>query len=507
MIDSNVQKEYDRLYNHVPTNNFNNMIISLTLYLQTDNYNLAALQLWFHNTMNPDGWKYRHAIERWKRESHAGIWNQMGSFYKRILARVDNNFFSTVGWLFDLAVAFDPMYAAAISGFNMHQSLKFIGCLKNEELVQYLLKIRMESIEVLHTSEDCQILESTLELPNLNPIVLDYVFGHKFDFTFKMVYNVARYHTPKYFELSMIRALTGESEFTSDKINKIFVAICLSGYGPETMKKLNFFINILKTMRIKLKISNSMMESISNEFVKHNNGDNAWREFINIIHFIDNIKDMTNGITSFILTKTNLKHILKMLGTLHNKYYFEDAFKKFIKKHIKLRKQLGKPDIVCGYDLIKYYIDCNYQKFPFDIKIEITMDEFEKLCALKPDVRLLKDAYKCIDNQKDTQQVPTALCLENATKRKNCDSVMKFLLEKGGILSVKCIQNILSHYKSDAADDFKYVLAQFIEDQKQREFESRFTYKSNAKVTVIPKVNDAENAEDIQDKQTYVLSF
>jgi hypothetical protein len=475
------------------------MVEQIMIYI--DKYNdIDGVNKYLQSTC-PDTWDYRNSVQQWKTTTNSftsrSIWNVMQKYYLKLIKINDAVLTQFSIWLFDVA-ACNKTYTTFIdSSSKMARDPEFISKIKDSELNRHLYKI------LLHNTipaEKTRIYERILMTDTISDELADDILFQKADITYGMVEGSAHNLKCEYFVHAFFCANMTEN-LDKRNANRIISAICSTTVDSD--KKFKFFTEVLEKTEIKVKIDHKVFESALNSMKRNlSNGSQILTQFL---HNMDKLNE--NRVRpAFFLNRKNFLILMRMVETVQgSKYSFEKALNGFVLTQLEIRKAHNKPDIVSGYELIKLYHECKYQKFPFPIKIVITMEEFEKICELKPDVRIMKDAYKCLDGIKS----PTAKCMEAVTVHKSCDSAVKFLLSVGTLVSARCIKNVIKHYKSDIMDDFKIIFKEVIEAQRKKELNERFEYKTDTKVTVISKDGDQiQNGADIRDqKVSYVLSF
>ena len=447
-------------------------------------------------SIRPKSWDYQQRIEQWKVSVRhdSGIWNVMSRFYLQLIGIGDRILTQQATWLFDLA-ANNTSYTLLIDAHNpISSDIDFISRITDSKLYAHLYSLLTKNTP---DNKILELYEKTLNVGPVSDSVADDILSEKIGITFNMVEGCAKHLKHQYFEMAFIRAnLFYELDVVT--ANRIMGAVCAT--TVDSKKKFAFFSDVMTKLKLRIKIDSKIFESVLHK-IQHNvtHGSSGLTSFIQNIH---KLNDPIHPV--FFMDEECIIILLKMVKEVSSsKYGFEHILNSFVKACIDLRKAHNKPEIIGGVEIIKLYHECNYQKFPFPIKIEIDMEDFEDLCEFKPDVRLMREAYASLK----VKEPPTARCLEAVTTHKNCESALKFLLGVGGKLSIQCIKNIIKHYKSDILDDFKYILKGFIKDQKQLELDARFKYKADAKLVVVPKDSVAVTDENGVEKQETPVSY
>jgi hypothetical protein len=85
----------------------------------------------------------------------------------------------------------------------------------------------------------------------------------------------------------------------------------------------------------------------------------------------------------------------------------------------------------------KYMVICaEIGCYPYKVDVKPTMAILEAECGKGGNLSMVKKTYAQI------KQTPSAKCMENACKHKNNIATIRFLQEKGGTFTVKCLENI-----------------------------------------------------------------
>ena len=428
----------------------------------------------FLREIQQGSYDYRDKVNRWVLNitSSRTIWLTMLKYYDIIIEFDSIDLVHNSMVLFDLA-ARNYSYREIINKDSKLIDIKFIQCVKDPDLFNHLYDIFMEKSS---EQDSVPIYEEMLNAGNFPDVIVDKIFAHHMDVTFNMVIGCADHQKVRYFEIAFIRA-NFNHKFTKEIATQILSAVCSTII--DSQPKYEFLMEILRKTQMKVKINHQVFEKVYQKIQISNHKSEIFKQFLSNVDRLCRVDDSV-----FILTSRTFMTLMKIVREIRGqKYFFEDALKRFVLTQLERRRFAGKTDIKCTYELIKIYSECDYQKFPFPIKIEITMEEFEEICKSKPDVRLMTQTYDCLKEKNR----PSTKCLENVTLHKSCDSAVKFLLSKGAILSVQCIRNVMNHYKSNVVDDLKWALGEFERDQRRFELNERFKVKTDAKVMVVSK--------------------
>lgn len=448
----------------------------------------------FLRDIQQGSYDYRDKVDRWVLNITGSrtIWLTMLQYYENIIEFDSINIVHKSMVLFDLA-AKNYSYREVIDKDSKLIDIKFIQCVKDPDLFNHLYDLFSEN----SLGQDLvPIYEEMLNAGNFPDAIVDKIFAQHMDVTFKMVIGCADHQKVRYFEMAFIRA-NFNHEFTKEIAAQILSAVCST--IVDSQPKYEFLMEILRKTQVKVMINHQVFDKVYQKIQISNHKSEIFKQFLSNVDRLCRVDDSV-----FILTSKIFMTLMKIVREIRGqKYYFEDDLKRFVLTQIERRRFAGKKDIVCTYELVKIYSECDYQKFPFPIKIEITMKEFEEICKSKPDVRLMTQTYDCLKEKTR----PSTKCLENVTLHKSCDSAVKFLLSKGAILSVQCIRNVMSHYKSNVVDDLKWALGEFDRDRRHFELNERFRVKTDARVMVVQKekeISENNNESVDQDRNSIV---
>lgn len=479
------------------------LINKLINIIKCDNNINTELGIWFRGYFKPS--LYANVTNFIGDVRYDDMWNRVLELYN-LVAGLDENkmyLYEYISEFFDIAYRIDETTYRDIIKLCTEMDLNFIGKLKEDGLAKFIINTRIELLNLAKNEESIENISIALNYPIINSITMDYILGHKIDITFDMLKNIARYHPNTYFEICFLRL--SDTSFDNDKINELLAMIILSN---EFEKKIDLLVTIIKYQRINnFKMSEQCLQIVLDNVNKMKNKcmsvvpdnynsycwhyqkifDNALRQIIKNINYLSKLKNVNNNI--FILDLPKLNVIMRIFTKYFNGYchttsvYISDYIRHVIKEINQTRLSLGKSDIIGDYELMKYYFnDYRGNRFPIDIKFKINMNELEKICDLQTvQPSLIKMAYTYLE----PQVAPTTKCLENITKYKTYQKKLDFLLSVNGILSIKCIENILSHYKTKKYDDIKYIVTTYAQDQRNNKIKSLLEYKTNSKVSVI----------------------
>ena len=379
------------------------------------------------------------------------IWNTLTKFYLALVEFNDPKLFEYSMWIFNVA-SHNKSYITSIDLNNpMSSDLNFHSKIRDTALRRHLYQLLEQNTP--HSNIIVQY-ERLLKNGFTDVIVLQNILNQKIDIPFGIAEGCAQYLPYEYFERAFFRA-----SFTKDLDEgsgaNIFISICVTLINSN--QKFDFFMDYISKTGIVINI-NSKMFDIFHEFIQNDPLD-----CMNLfIRFMKNMTVLTQY-TSRFLSGENVVSIMNIISGIGNaKLGIEKELIKFVTNQISLRAANNQSEIVCGINLIKAYHKCGYQKFIFPIKMEISMTDFEELCALKINIKLLRHSYNCLK----VKEPPTEKCMEHVTKLKSCDNIITFLVENGCKISMKCIDNLINQYKSDTIDDFKYVYREFVKSQQ-----------------------------------------
>jgi hypothetical protein len=484
------------------------LINKLINIIKCDNKINTELGIWFSECFKPDN--YANVTNFIGDVRYDDMWNRVLELYNLVVGLDENKMYlyEYISEFFDIAYRIDETSHQDIIKLCTEMNLNFIGKLKEEGLVKFIINTRIELLNLAKQEESIENISIALNYPIINSSTMDYILGHKIDITFDMLKNIARYHPNTYFENCFLRL--SDTSFDNDKINELLAMIILSN---ELTKKINFLVMIIKYQKINnFKITEKCLQIVLDDVdkLKNNIGvlrhiskwgiqskfDNILSQIIININYLCKLKNFNN---IFILNLPKLNILIRIFSRQFYKNtqigfcYVDDYTKKMLRELNQKRSSLGKSDIIGNYELMKYYFhDYRGNRFPIDIKFKISMTELENICDLESVPSLIKMAYSYLEPQVS----PSTKCLENITKYKTYQKSLDFLLSVNGILSIKCIENILSHYKTKKYDDIKYIVTTYAQDQRNNKIKSLLEYKTNSKVSVIKKKYDKCSPDD-----------